>query len=165
VTAPSGFSMNDFDAQAVAWMVKNVASDAAILDVGAGYGKWGRLLKPTHSKIDALEVFPHNVLKYDLFHVYRRVHIDDVRRFKIEAYEFVILGDLLEHLPVPDAQFVLARCRRALVQVPFLYKQGELDGNPYEVHVQDDLTAALVAERYPSLMPLAVNEKVGVYVK
>ena len=35
-----------------------------------------------------------------------------------------------------------------MIAVPFLYKQGVLYGNPYKIHLQDDLTPALFEERY-----------------
>jgi hypothetical protein len=37
------------------------------------------------------------------------------------------------------------------VGVPFLWPQDDYDGNPYEVHIQDDLTREIFAARYPDL--------------
>ena len=130
------------------WVLSTVPGSAAILDVGACDGNWRRLL-PEYANMDAVEVFPPNAEKLSN---YRKVYTADIRDFKYDWYDLIIFGDIIEHLPVKDAQAVLEyaapRCRDMIVAVPFLYKQGEIYGNPYERHIQDDLTPAIFAERY-----------------
>ena len=36
-----------------------------------------------------------------------------------------------------------------IVSVPFLYEQDMIDGNPYQIHKQADLTPELFDKRYP----------------
>ena len=56
---------------------------------------------------------------------------------------------------VPTAQKVLQyaweRCDDLIVALPFMLKQGAIYGNPWELHIQDDLTPERVQERYPGL--------------
>ena len=144
-----------FDGKPVicAWIRKYFPRSAEILDVGACDGLWRRLL-PEYPNMDAVEAWrPHyECLRRD---GYRRVFLEDARFFHYEHYDLVILGDILEHLAVNEAQAVLeyagAHSQDVIVAVPFCYEQGAIYGNPYEVHVQDDLTPELVAERYPQL--------------
>ena len=136
-----------------AWVRTYFPRSSTILDVGACDGNWRRLL-PEYPNMDAIEAWPPNfyALRRD---GYRDLFLDDIRRFKFEYYDLVILGDVIEHLTVEEAQMVLAyaapRCRDMIVAVPFLFKQGDKDGNPFEVHLQDDLTPENFAQRYPDL--------------
>lgn len=133
------------------WIRQYYRRDARILDVGACDGNWRRLL-PEYPNMDAVEAYGPNL---GLLHGYRAVYHADIRDFAYSAYDLIILGDIIEHLTVPDAQKVLAyaaeRCSDMVVAVPFLYHQGAIYGNPFEVHIQDDLTAENFAERYPEL--------------
>ena len=132
-----------------AWIREHFARDAEILDVGASDGKWRQLL-PEYPNMDAVEIFrPH--LKN--LGGYRQPFIADIRDFAYSWYDLIIFGDVIEHLSVPDAQRVLAyarpRCRDMIVAVPYLYPQGPAYGNPYEIHLQPDLTAERFRQRYP----------------
>ena len=133
------------------WIRQFFRRDARILDVGACDGNWRRLL-PEYPNMDAVEAYGPNL---GLLQGYKTVYHADIRDFAYSAYDLIILGDIIEHLTVPDAQKVLAyaaeRCADMVVAVPFLYHQGAIYGNPYEVHIQDDLTAENFAERYPEL--------------
>ena len=51
------------------------------------------------------------------------------------------------------------------VAVPFFFKQGEIYGNPYERHVQDELTHSLFMERYKGFEPLVLFDNYGYYKK
>lgn len=132
-----------------AWIRRHFPPDAAILDVGACDGKWRRLL-PEYPNMDAVEAFEPNLARLQ---GYRNVFHADICDFSYEWYDLVILGDIVEHLSVEAAknelEYARDRCRDMIVAVPFLYKQDAIYGNPYEVHIQDDLTPENFAERYP----------------
>lgn len=130
----------------------------SVLDVGACDGKWARLLwqaLPDGAKMDAVEVFKPNAAQ--VMGYYDNVYAGDILTYEYSRgrYDLVIFGDVIEHMDVKKAQVVLRyaieRTRDILVGVPFRYKQGELYGNPWERHIQDDLTAELMATRYPML--------------
>jgi len=132
-----------------AWIRQHFPRDASILDVGACDGKWRRLL-PEYPNMDAVEAFEPNLQNLQ---GYRDVFHADICDFGYEWYDLVILGDIVEHLSVEAAknelEYARDRCRDMIVAVPFLYEQGALYGNPYEVHLQPDLTPENFAERYP----------------
>lgn len=135
--------------EVVAWIREKFPPESSILDVGAGDGKWRYLLRE-YSNMDAVEAFGPNLCWLT---AYRRTFHADIRDFEYPPYDLIIFGDVLEHLSVGDAQAVLEyakpRCRDMIIAVPWLYEQGAIYGNEYEIHVQDDLTPELFAERYP----------------
>ena len=132
-----------------AWIRGRFHAGASVLDVGACDGLWRRLL-PEYENMDAVEIFKPNA---DKLTGYREVFCADIRTFTYDRYDLVIFGDVIEHMEVREARKVLTyagmRCTDMIVAVPFRYRQGILYGNPWEVHVQDDLTPELFAQRYP----------------
>lgn len=142
---------------------------STILDVGAGCGTYGILLRDYFNEIDAVEVFKPNIERYELWNIYRSVFNEDIRDFKYGWYDIIIFGDVLEHLSVEEAREVLRYASQhskvIIVAVPYCYKQGIEEGNEYEIHKQDDLTDEIMKERYPGLKNLFKNEHYGYYVK
>lgn len=140
--------------EALNWITKIFNEDDTCLDVGACDGVWAILIAG-YLQMDACEIFRRNITEYDLLSKYRGVFACDIDDLKYEYYDLVIFGDVLEHMSVEKAQrvlrYALPRCKDVLVALPFQYHQGEIYGNPYEVHIQDDLTPDLIAERYPEL--------------
>lgn len=146
-------------------------AETAILDVGAGQGKYARLL-PEYRDIDAVEVWEPSVERYGLRELYREVFDDDVVNLVSDVgfwmshrYRFAILGDVLEHIERETAAYVVRRLKRCcdelIVAVPYLYPQGAEDGNEHQRHLQDDLTPEVMAVRYPSLSLVAVETRDG----
>jgi len=138
------------------------------LDIGAGAGNYHFFLG-NHFNMDAIEIFEPTIKAAELELKYRTVFCTDIRNFIYTInYDLIIMGDIIEHLPISDAQEVikeaLNHCLSLLVAVPYLYKQGQLGGNIHEIHIQDDLTPILVKERYPSLSCLINNEVYGYYL-
>jgi hypothetical protein len=137
---------------------------ATILDIGAGWGKYRDLL-PEYRCMDACEIWQPYVAEEQLHSRYRHVfEIDIVDLVSQDTwhpgrYDLAILGDVLEHLTRPRAQLVLSRLRTALVVVPFLYPQDEVDGNPHEVHWQSDLTPSKMELLYPDLELLDIEDR------
>ena len=135
--------------QVCAWIRENIPVTASVLDVGPCDGIWQRLL-PEY-RMDACEIFEPNARA--CFPLYKTVFCCDIAELGYGHYDFVIFGDVIEHMDVAKAQEVLAyaedHSHDILVAVPFLYHQGELYGNKWERHIQDDLTEQLFNERYP----------------
>lgn len=136
----------------VGYIRNHFEKGATCLDVGACDGKWSGLLGD-YLEMDAVEIFPGNILAHNLLAKYRKVYEADIYGFGYDWYDLIIFGDVLEHMNVDRAQAVLEyakpRCRDMIIGVPFLWPQGELYGNPYEVHIQPDLTETVFKERYP----------------
>lgn len=150
--------------EVVEWIRQHFLPDAVILDVGACDGKWKRLL-PEYT-MDAVEIFESYARKLT---GYRNVFITDIGAVEYEWYDLIIFGDVIEHMTAEDAQKVLeyarARCWDMIIAVPYLYKQGEVDGNPWQAHIQDDLTPEIFEERYPGYEPLWKNDRYCYYHK
>ena len=147
-----------------AWIRDHFPNESTVLDVGACDGLWRRLL-PEYT-MDAVEAYAPNVARLT---GYRNTIQADIMDYRFKWYDLIIFGDVLEHLTVEDAQALLKysfpRCRDMIVAVPFLYPQGAIYGNPYEVHRQPDLTPAVFAERYPGLAPMIMFEGYAYYRK
>lgn len=138
--------------EVVNYIYQHFAPGSTCLDVGACDGKWHGLLGH-YLTMDAVEIFEPNIEEHRLRYKYRHVYNCDVLDYHYSWYDLVIFGDVIEHMTVENAQAVLRwarpRCNDMIVGVPFLYPQEEIYGNPYERHIQDDLTAEIFKKRYP----------------
>lgn len=149
-------AMLDFAGIEIAQLVReNVPTNQKLLDIGPGWGKY-RFLLPEY-EFDCVEVWEPYVRENRLRQYYDSVHVMDAADFTYERrYGAVIIGDVLEHISVAGAQRLVKRaCANAdhfFVAVPFEMPQDEVGGNHHEAHIQDDLTAELMAERYPQLV-------------
>lgn len=136
----------------VEYIKKNFKPGETCLDVGACDGKWQNLLGD-YMVMDAVEVWEPNISHHGLRGKYRTVYNENVRDMEYGYYDLIIFGDVIEHMDIREAQKVLKyadiRCRDMIIGVPFRWPQGELYGNPYERHIQPDLTDELFRERYP----------------
>lgn len=159
--------------EAVDYILKNVNKKSKILDVGPGVGTYSNLLRPYGYLLDCVEIYMGYIKAYDLHEKYRLVFCDDIMTFNTSRYDFIILGDVLEHLEKKDAQVLLDRIGWCLVAVPYLCPQSgvefEHEGiklvNPHEEHKQADLTPENMLIRYPELKELWRDEQYGYYVK
>lgn len=153
--------------EAVQWIRANFKEGAEFLDVGACNGKWSMLIGGDYV-MDAVEVWFDNIVKYALPSKYRMVVCSDIKNFKYVHYDLVIFGDVLEHMTIEDAQAVVnyarEHCDNMLIAVPFLYEQGAKNGNPYEIHLQPDLTPEIFDERYPGFKPIFISDDYAYYV-
>ena len=138
--------------EVIAWIKDHFEKGSTCLDVGACDGKWGKLLGD-HLEMDGIEIFEDNIELYRLNEIYNTIYFGDIADFEYEYYDLIIFGDVLEHMTVEKAQKVLAyakpRCKDLIIGIPFLYEQGAIYGNPWEVHIQPDLTPEIFDERYP----------------
>ena len=151
------------------YLIKQFDKDATILDVGPGCGTYYDLLNDYFTTFDGVEAFAPNIDRYDLRNKYRNVYNKDIKDFEFDYYDIIIIGDVLEHLSIEDAQKVIKycenRCKQLIVAVPYTMPQDAVEGNIYEVHKQDDLAIENMKERYPSLKLLIHNSDYGYYVK
>ena len=150
-------SLSDGKQEAVQWVKEHFQRGDTCLDVGACNGVWYDLLGD-YLKMDAVEIFKPYINKYKLKDKYNKVFNTNVCIFKYDYYDLIILGDVLEHMAVNAAQNVIEyakqHCRNLLVSVPFGWEQGAIHKNPWEVHIQSDLTSELFDERYPGFKPI-----------
>jgi len=117
-----------------------------ILDVGAGSGKWGKILcgsvyQLRNIIVDAIEIWEPNIKKYKLKEIYNDVFNGDIMNFSsLEKYDTIILGDVLEHLPKEKAIELIKRFtdkQSIYLTIPIskCTQDGKVYGNPYETHL------------------------------
>ncbi len=131
---------------------------SSCLDVGACDGKWANLLND-YLIMDAVEIFKPNIIEWGLAARYRNVFNMDIADLEYKWYDLIIFGDVIEHMTVENARKVInyarGRCTNMIIGVPFQYPQDAIYGNPYERHIQDDLTEEIFNERYPGFTLLS----------
>lgn len=147
-----------------------------ILDIGPGAGTYYNLL--SRSFPDAIwtcvEAWGPYVKKFSLQDKYTSIIIDDARTIdwqSLGTYDIVIFGDVLEHMSKEEAENLVRAAhtvsRYMVISIPIIhYPQGDLEGNPYEVHqhhwspesVKSDLLGGYTIEQF------AEYSVVGVYI-
>ena len=161
------YSFTYFKEEVKEWFVQNVPTSKRILDVGPGIGTYSDLLRSSGYRIDAVEIYEPYIEKYNLRDKYDNVFVGSIVTFDINDYDFIILGDVLEHIPANYAKElirdIVAAKKECLVAIPYEMEQGEHEGNIHETHYQPDLTHEVMAERYPDLSSIYRNEYYGYY--
>ena len=162
------YSFTYFKDEVKEWFIQNVPTSKRILDVGPGMGTYSDLLRSSGYRIDAVEIFEPYVDKYGLREKYDNVYVNSIVVFDIKDYDFIILGDVLEHIPTNYAKELINDIvnsgKECLVAIPYEMEQGEHEGNIHETHYQPDLTVDVMKERYPSLTCIYNNEYYGYYI-
>jgi len=164
------FSTSYFKEQTKNYIVKNYAKDAKILDIGAGAGTYSDMLKPEgFSNLHCVEAFARYLDEYKLGEKYSKVFYGDVTKLDIDFhyYDLIILGDVLEHINLEEAQKLLEKITKSdvIVAVPFKSTQGIHFDNTYEIHLQDDLTFINFFERFKGFVPFCLRWDYGVFLK
>jgi len=161
------YSFTYFKEEVKEWFIQNVPTSKRILDVGPGLGTYSNLLRSLGYRMDAVEIYEPYIDKYNLRDKYDNVFIGSIVTFDINDYDFIILGDVLEHIPANYAKElirdIVAAKKECLVAIPYEMEQGEHEGNIHETHHQPDLTHEVMAERYPDLSCIYRNEYYGYY--
>ena len=172
-------SYRSFHSPAVEYLQAHVPDrETRIIDLGAGDGSFGAMVRPHFPNTDAVEIWAPYVEQFGLERIYRRIRVGRAQDLAPEDIRgsVLVMGDVLEHLEVPEAQAFLRRfwdagARMLLVIVPWLYEQGPQHpdvlqyGNPHEVHQQPDLTSGVFAVRYPDLTLVGQDAHCGFYVR
>src|SRR5258705_7760837 len=131
----------------------------SILDIGVGFGKWGHLfreytdiLAAEHDarryrrrnwrvKIDGIEGHAAYLTPMHRY-LYDTIHIGDATKLirKLPSYDFIFLGDIIEHLEKDVGQDLLRNCiakackATAITTPKFETHQPDLCGNELERH-------------------------------
>ena len=150
----------------VHWVKDQFPKGATCLDVGACDGKWWNYLGD-YFQMDACEAFQPNIQRWELAKKYNKVFWGDICNLEYDHYDLVIFGDVIEHLTVGKAQRVLSyakeHCTDMIIAVPYELPQDEIYGNPYERHIQDDLTPEIFDARYPNFEIIWANSEYAYY--
>lgn len=115
---------------------------STVIDIGPGAGMWSDALRPHWRSIwTGVEIWEPYIEKYGLRSKYDDIVVLDARAFVVpDGTGLVIAGDVLEHIPQSDAEYLIAAWSRVvdalLISVPVVhYEQGALEGNPHETHL------------------------------
>lgn len=140
-----------------------------VLDVGCGSGTYAKLLKKEGQIWTGVEIHQPYVEKFGLQDLYDQLAITDIRNLLIPKVDAIILGDVLEHMEVEEAQHLLSRCREAahytIVSIPLgYYPQDEFEGNPHEKHVTDNWSHEEVHAAFGKSHEHEIENEIGVYV-
>ena len=163
---PNSYSY--FKPEVKQYFKENIPTTKKILDVGPGEGTYSKLLRELGYKMDCIEIYEPYVETYNLREQYDNVFVGNIVGFDISDYDFIILGDVLEHISELEAQKLIDSIvysgKKCLVSVPYLMEQNESEGNVYESHLQPDLTPDVMKSRFSKLRPLYSNTTYGYYI-
>ena len=115
------------------------------LDIGAGAGKYGKMLQDYHPNAEkiAVEIDSSYIEKYSLASIYDKVlNISAIKLIDEaldETYDLVVIGDCIEHMRKSEGvdllNFLIYRCKYILIHYPDRYVQGSVDGHIHEAHI------------------------------
>jgi len=143
-----------------------------VLDVGAGQGTYLNLIREGLGAgviVNAVEVWQPYIDQFDLLNRYDKLFPIDVREMTKFGYDLVILGDILEHMPESDAimlwEKISKQAKYAMISIPIIhYHQDAINGNPYEVHVEEDWTVERVLEKFSNIIEHRKFEVTGTFI-
>ncbi len=157
------------------WLRQRVHELAArgplsVLDVGPGVGTYAKLLRgPDADHFVGIEIYEPYVHTYRLHDHYDEIVIGDARDVAFPEVDVVILGDVAEHMTEAEAlqlweRSAAAARRSVLLSIPIVhYPQGEIEGNPHEVHVDEDWDHKRVLATFAGISDFSLGTEVGVY--
>lgn len=117
---------------------------SSALDIGAGNGKYGRMIHQHHPEcfVTGLEIEETYVPRFNLHHIYDDVTITDAMtllRNPDQAWDFIMLGDVIEHLKKSDGidllNFLVYRAKWIMVIYPERMLQDSWEGHAAEAHI------------------------------
>jgi hypothetical protein len=143
----------------------------SVVDVGPGNGTYARLLGPTLAPCywRGVEAWGPYVEEYGLNDLYDNLIVADARYVSSIALDadFVIFGDVLEHMSRLDAYALVDRaiqCRSypydhmILIASPvFHMHQDAVNGNPFECHDEHNFFSTEMAERFFADLDVAAH--------
>lgn len=161
------YSYGLYKQEFAAHIIEKIPSSSQILDVGAGSGSYGELLKGHFLNIDAIEIHAPYIDMFKLKEKYRTVYNENILDFDFSGYDYFIMGDVIEHMTFIEAKNLIDKISsmgaKCMIAVPYLFSQGEEYGNVFEVHLQPDLTHEIFLERYPQMNLLWKDKNYGYY--
>ena len=127
-------------------LIKNLPDIHKVLDIGVGYGYYGKTLKGIDSNINiyGIEIWPRYIT--DQLDYYKTIYLCNFLDFEYEKlsidFDLVILADIIEHVPKDKAIYIINKLRslypRIVLTCPIIpYPQGPYEDNVYETHLHD----------------------------
>ena len=143
-----------------------------VLDVGAGQGVYLDLIRDGLGSgviINAVEVWQPYIDQFNLENRYDKLFAKDVKDMNNFKYDLVILGDVLEHMSEESAvelwNRISQQARNAIISIPIIhYHQDAINGNPYEVHVEEDWNTERVLKTFKGIVEHKEFPVTGVFI-
>lgn len=116
------------------------AKPKRVLDVGAGYGKYGLLAREYSDaeRVDAIDIAEPRFSVYDHVYVGDLLKLDETLPADAPHYDLALWIDVIEHLEKDAAYATLDRlvecASRVLITTPWGFRRQEVPGMPYETH-------------------------------
>lgn len=149
-------SSNTFDDVLIDHIVFKL-KPTSVLDVGAGAGKNGKLIrsKGYTGQLDAVEPTASYVEQFSLEQTYNKIYPVDLRTFLDTEHKFkydvAVFGDVLEHFyrsqVIDYLDYVLYKVNWAIVIWPNFVPQEDDGNNPYEIH-KSNFTLTDLSEKF-----------------
>jgi hypothetical protein len=147
------------------------------LDIGVGAGNHSTLFRPQYRRAEwvGVEIWGPYIKQFRLNRKYDKIIIADIRWLdfaRLGNFDICFCGDIIEHMPVEDAQRVVGNllncCRLLLVSIPIgFYPQGPVFDNPFERHVINNYSDAAFRHLFPAVIDGIVEtietETIGAY--
>jgi SAM-dependent methyltransferase len=126
----------------IPWIVDLIVRErpTTVLDLGAGYGKYGVLAREYAdlTRLDAVDVSPPRYPVYDHVYVGDLRALDRLLPADAPRYDLALFVDAIEHLEKDEAWALLdtltRRANRVLVATPWGFRPQEVSGQPFETH-------------------------------
>ena len=123
-----------------------LAQPKTFLDLGAGAGKYGSIVKEISPSIKttAVEIEKDYIEKFNLSSLYDQIWnipVSDIIQPKYfdSNFDVIMVGDILEHLKKSEGvdllNFLIYRCRWIIVEFPHRYLQNAVDRYSSEAHI------------------------------
>lgn len=143
-----------------------------VLDIGAGQGVYLDLIRSGIGQdvvVDAIEVWEPYIKEFNLVQRYNTVFCVDARNASKFDYDLVILGDVLEHMTEEEAlelwHKISLQAKYAIISIPIIhYHQDAINGNPFEIHVEEDWSTERVLSKFHSIYEHKEFPITGVFV-
>jgi glycosyltransferase involved in cell wall biosynthesis len=148
--------------------IVNKIKPKTALDIGCGMGTYAKLFPDL--EWTGVEIWEPYIEKYDLKSLYPTLHNVDAREWvPNQKYDVAFLGDVLEHMTVTDARYVLERLRECsetvIVSIPMgYYPQDAYEGNPHEEHITHNWNLQLFHSVFGVSDWHVVDGDIGVFV-
>jgi len=126
------------------WIIKKVEElrPKTILDVGVGSGMFEEAVVPVLGKpftLEGIEIWKPYIEQYNLRNRYDVIYNLDVREWDNFGYDLVVFGAYMQ-------------AANAIITIPIIYyPQGIHEGNPYEIHHEDNWNTQRVLETFEGI--------------
>ena len=160
------------------WVTEFSSDIHTVLDLGVGAGTYKAFYadKKNRPLKDAtwigIEAWKPYIIQFKLEEYYDKIINADIREVDYESLDkidLVFIGDVLEHISKDDAVVLIKKllciANKIIISIPIIFHpQGEINNNPFEVHVKEDWSHLEMLETFPEITKSWSGNIIGVYL-